>query len=302
MEAPGTAPGSEKLHFDAVYRHSRHEGGLTNISESCPLRKSETVPASMDQKTVSSADLTSSNHALPLGPVGLTLSVVGIVAGAIVFCGLVGLAALLLLVANIGTEAATEFVQDLRFDLPLATRLGAGVVSSLYIGVAVATLAMARWRGGRAWPTLLALTPQRRRWRSLLLLAVLTLAYAAVATTMMTRISGRHVEIAGPTDFILIGTILANLLILAPLAEEMLFRGWLFTGLRRALGVWPAGIVTAILFAAIHYDANHRRFFLVLPLAIALGVAREIAGSIRPTLAIHAIYNLIIVAITLAWA
>ena len=309
MEAPGTAPGSEKLHFDAVYRHSRNECGELNIGESSPLRKSETIPAPMDQQTVHLdghdgvvRSQTQTKAAMPYGPLGLSLSVMAIAIAAIAFCCLVAILALLILFADIGREATTEFFQDLRFDVPLKTRLGAGVVSSLYVGVALATVAMAALRGRRTWPALVSLLPHRRTWRPAILPALATLVYAAAATTIMARMQDRHLMVAGPTDLLLISTLLTNLVILAPIAEELLFRGWIQTALRRSVGIWPSGIVTAILFAAIHYDANHRRFFLVLPLAIALGLVREISGSIRPTILLHATYNLIIVAITLAYA
>jgi len=38
---------------------------------------------------------------------------------------------------------------------------------------------------------------------------------------------------------------------------------------------------------------------LVLPLAFTLGLIREQAGSIKPTIALHAAYNLTIIAVTL---
>ena len=239
---------------------------------------------------------------MPYGPLRLSLSVLAIAVVAIGFCCLVAVIALLILFADIGREATTEFLQDLRFDVPLKTRLGAGVVSSLYTGVALSTVAMAALRGRRAWPSLVALVPHRGTWRPALLPTLAALIYAAAATTVMARMQDRHLMIAGPTDLLLISTLLTNLVILAPLSEELLFRGWIQTSLRRSIGIWPGGLVSAILFAAIHYDANHRRFFLVLPLAIALGLVREISGSIRPTILLHATYNLIIVAITLAYA
>jgi membrane protease YdiL (CAAX protease family) len=128
---------------------------------------------------------------------------------------------------------------------------------------------------------------------------LLTIAYAATATLTMTLLQDHRVVVSGPTDIALLATISANLVILAPCAEELFFRGWLYTALRYRLSFWPSYLLTATLFAAIHWDPNHRRIFLVLPLALALGLLREITGSIKPTIALHGLYNLIIVAITL---
>jgi membrane protease YdiL (CAAX protease family) len=236
----------------------------------------------------------------PLPPLALALSLVGIAAGGLLICCLIAVAAVLLLTAYIGVDGLTDFYQDLRFDGPLKTRIGAGVIGALYVGIAGATLLAARLRGRGAWTALVALVPIRAARRDAAAIAILTLAYAALATFVMERLQDHHMLIAGPTDLLLVGTIVANLGILAPIAEELLFRGWLYTGLRHRFSFWPSFLVTAILFAAIHWDANHRRIVMVLPLAIALGLLRERSGSIKPTIALHAVYNLVIVAITLA--
>lgn len=56
-------------------------------------------------------------------------------------------------------------------------------------------------------------------------------------------------------------------IVLAPLAEEALFRGLLFGRLKGRLGMWPAALVSGIIFGAAHLNAT-----LAVPLAMA-GVA-----------------------------
>jgi len=107
----------------------------------------------------------------------------------------------------------------------------------------------------------------------------------------------RYASLDGPTDKTLVGLIMLNLVVLAPLAEELFFRGWLFTALRLRFGFIPVLLVVSALFAAFHWDRRH--MILVLPLAFALGLIREQAGSIKPTIALHAAYNLTIIAVTL---
>lgn len=76
---------------------------------------------------------------------------------------------------------------------------------------------------------------------------------------------------------------------LAPFAEEVFFRGLLFGSLRTRLRFWPAALVSAALFAALHFDP-----LLIVPLA-ALGVVAawlyERSGSIWPPVFLHAINN-----------
>lgn len=236
----------------------------------------------------------------PLPPLALLLSLCGIAGGAILICCLLAVVAMLGLVADLGRDGASDLYQDWRFDNVLRTQVGVFVVSALYIGVALATVTAAVLRGRRQWASLVALAPVRR-WRVLVPIVLVTLVYIAIATYAVEHSRDRTLLISGPTDLLLAGTIVVNLVILAPLAEELLFRGWIYTGLRDRLGILPGILLTAGLFAAIHWDPNHRRILQVLPLAVALGLLRECAGSIKPTIALHAVYNLIIIGIRLAY-
>ncbi len=238
--------------------------------------------------------------ARPLAPFALLVSLVAIAAVALLLCGLVVVIVLLILTARLGGEGRVEYLQDLRFDLPLRLRLGAGAVGVFYAGVGIATIAAALWQGRAGWTGLVALNQVRYARRRTLALFLASLGYAAVASLALDRMQTHRVIIDGPTDLLLVATIVTNLVLLAPLSEELVFRGWLYTGLRQRFGFWPSFLVTTLAFAAIHWDPNHRRILLVLPLAVALGLLREIAGSIKPTILLHGCYNLIIVALTLA--
>jgi membrane protease YdiL (CAAX protease family) len=55
------------------------------------------------------------------------------------------------------------------------------------------------------------------------------------------------------------------LVVLAPLGEELLFRGLLLRALVRRLRFWPAAAISSLVFAAAHADA-----YLIWPRAIAL--------------------------------
>ncbi|MBE7220524.1 MAG: CPBP family intramembrane metalloprotease [Caulobacteraceae bacterium] len=214
-----------------------------------------------------------------------------------------GGAALIVLV-ELGRNGTLDLVEEVKFDFILKQQLGAAAVSLLYVGLAVATLAAAVWRGGRGWRDLVALRPMRpgrAARRDALGIAGLTLAYIMISTWSVEHARDRSLLVGGPTDPLLITTLIANLVLLAPLAEELLFRGWIYTALRRSFSFWPSYLATLVLFAGIHWDASHTRVVQVLPLAAALGLMRERAGSIRPTIALHAVYNMVIIAIRLAY-
>jgi len=83
---------------------------------------------------------------------------------------------------------------------------------------------------------------------------------------------------------VLLGTVL-----LAPLFEELFFRGVLFNALRVHL---PAGwvvIVTALLFAAIH--PSWPLILSVLLAGLLYGTLRHLSGSVLPALLAHLTHN-----------
>lgn len=75
----------------------------------------------------------------------------------------------------------------------------------------------------------------------------------------------------------------------APLAEEFIFRGYIYGVLRRYLGPLTALVLNAALFAAIHFN------LLALPslflLAICFTLAYEATGSLLVPMMMHAMFN-----------
>ena len=82
-----------------------------------------------------------------------------------------------------------------------------------------------------------------------------------------------------------------NSVLLAPLFEEMLFRGYLFTALRRVTRFPIALVVSAAAFALFHFENGPVFVLFVLPTGFVLGYAREKTGSITLGIALHAAMN-----------
>ena len=142
------------------------------------------------------------------------------------------------------------------------------------------------WREPVAW---LAFRSSRSYW----LLVAVGIAWGLAASAVV-----EHLLPAARDWFTLpsapVAVISSFLLIvvLAPLAEELFFRGWLYTGLRPRLGfAWTLGITSA-LFALGHWEKTHLYAAAVLPVGLALGWVREKTGSTRATALFHALYNL----------
>jgi membrane protease YdiL (CAAX protease family) len=151
-------------------------------------------------------------------------------------------------------------------------------MACLLLGGAAALL---RWRGlglGRPRPGTLRLL-----WLPGL---YLLLTAALLATTGLP-----------PAGFMLI--VLVNMLLVG-LSEELMFRGFLYSGLRDRLSLWPAAILTSALFGMVHVlnvaVTGHLRLALLQSVSAAmLGLLllalRLRMGSLWPAILLHAFWN-----------
>jgi membrane protease YdiL (CAAX protease family) len=80
-----------------------------------------------------------------------------------------------------------------------------------------------------------------------------------------------------------------TLVVIAPIAEEIIFRGYLYGKLKKYIPVWVAIIVTSLLFGAIHGEWNI--FFDTFALSLVLCLLREFTGSIWSSILLHMIKN-----------
>jgi membrane protease YdiL (CAAX protease family) len=181
----------------------------------------------------------------------------------------------------------------------------------VYLLLPVSSLIVFRWPGVR---DRLRVRSTRPRWFAVALLLwvgvliVSALVYAGIGLALgswaapflelvreVTDIARFHA--ATLVDWSLL---LVRALLLAGVAEELLFRGILFGWLRRRLSAWPVILITTALFTVEHI------YPLVFPLAILLGLTlgwlREKSGSILPGLMLHILTDslLFVVALTLS--
>jgi len=82
-----------------------------------------------------------------------------------------------------------------------------------------------------------------------------------------------------------------TLVVIAPVAEELLFRGYLFGKLRAYVPVWLAILLTSALFGAIHMAWNVG--VDVFALSIVLCLLRVWTGRLWPSILLHMIKNAI---------
>jgi len=90
-------------------------------------------------------------------------------------------------------------------------------------------------------------------------------------------------------DMALLGAIVFSAVVVAPIAEEVIFRGFLYPVVKRYSEPWFAAIFTGCLFGVIHF--NLMSFPLLALMGIVLVVLYEITGSLWVPIACHAAFN-----------
>ena len=94
---------------------------------------------------------------------------------------------------------------------------------------------------------------------------------------------------AGPDLF---GAVLVFGLI-AGVAEEIFFRGFMLTRLREHWGGRRAVVVTAACFGVLHVDPNGIHMFLAFAMGLYLGFVAERTGSTLPAIVCHVVNNVV---------
>lgn len=79
------------------------------------------------------------------------------------------------------------------------------------------------------------------------------------------------------------------LVVLAPVCEEIIFRGWLYGKLRFRMSVVPAIIITSVLFGIMHGQWNVG--VTVFAMSVIMCIMRELTGTIWGGVILHMIKN-----------
>jgi membrane protease YdiL (CAAX protease family) len=142
-------------------------------------------------------------------------------------------------------------------------------------------------------------------WSDLLLAPAGFLVYAFISGLLVSAAShfipGFDTGQVQDTGFSAINThlelILAffTLVVLAPVAEETLFRGYLFGKLKHSVPVWAAALITSVLFGLVHVAFSAQPDWpLALDtfvLSLMLCTLRQVSGSLWASMLLHMIKN-----------
>jgi membrane protease YdiL (CAAX protease family) len=121
---------------------------------------------------------------------------------------------------------------------------------------------------------------------------ILTAIIASLAMSFLTFIDYEQVQDTGFTNLTTqfeYSLAFIMLVIIAPVAEEVLFRGYLFGKLRKHASLWVSILITSVLFAIVHFAWNVG--LDVFALSIVLCLLRVASGSLWPSIVLHMTKN-----------
>ena len=125
------------------------------------------------------------------------------------------------------------------------------------------------------------------------------LAYLAVAFVLAPLLSPDQEDVTreigtgdGGALNIVIGAVL--IAVVAPLSEEIFFRGFMFAGIRRALPLWPAAIISGLIFGSVHLTGGNIGVAVQLAiLGVILAWLYEHSGTLWTPILVHMLNNTI---------
>lgn len=136
----------------------------------------------------------------------------------------------------------------------------------------------------------------------LVLYPVVTLVVGGLLALLLSLVAGEPVRAPEqlPTDLRPVGFVAAALyaVLVAPLGEELFFRGVLFRAVRDRHGFWPGAAVSSICFGLIHFvpgPATGTILLMTVMVFTGLGFAfiYERRGALWAPIAAHATFNVI---------
>jgi membrane protease YdiL (CAAX protease family) len=178
------------------------------------------------------------------------------------------------------------------------------VVASQLAGLA-AVLVLLRRRSVPLGAVLGPLRPLRRLLGVGTGLGLLAIVASTLIVSVLVALSGSDAtpdqvltgDIAETPSQLLLAIVAA--VVLAPIAEELLFRGLLHRALRGRLSMVPATLISSVLFAVVHVDVAVSQPLALVGLTlvgVVLAIAYERTGSLIIPIVIHAVHNAVTIA------
>jgi membrane protease YdiL (CAAX protease family) len=206
-------------------------------------------------------------------PVAVAVVVVGLIAGQIAAAGV--------MIAAGGRDASNE-----------ATALGLLLADAIVLGVILTFAA----RGAERLTAATLGVRRTRFWQAVGWAVVIWVGITALEGLWALLVGDfSNVEEGPPPSTVAILLLLLGVAVMAPIVEELAFRGYLFPALTRWRGPWIAAALTAVLFGAAHISSSPVE---ALPALAVFGFGACLlywfTGSLLPCVGLHAANNALV--------
>lgn len=186
---------------------------------------------------------------------------------------------------------------DLR-NVPTLSQYGGAIILFILVSapVQVAILALAAGYKGNVAEYLGYKLPRRGE----LVFSLAVLAAMIAVGDAISWLAGRSIVDRFQTDIYQAASsvnqlplLLVAVVVLIPIGEETLFRGFLMRGwLRSPRSAWPVIVITAALFAVVHVQYDWFLIGQVFAFGVLFGWTRWATGSTVLTMVLHAVVNI----------
>jgi membrane protease YdiL (CAAX protease family) len=187
--------------------------------------------------------------------------------------------------------------------IPPGLELADTVVQDVAFVLTVVLFAQLGGRAVRSWQFGLCPTPARRAAGLVALTILAFLAFSVIWAVAVNTPKEKLLEQLGANETTLLLALSALLTtVIAPISEEILFRGYIFAALSKWKGWLPAAAITGVLFGGVH--AGSAPVADLVPLAVlgfALCMLYRRTGSLYPCIATHSLNNSLAFGVLEGW-
>ena len=124
------------------------------------------------------------------------------------------------------------------------------------------------------------------------------IAFSAIVLQPKQEDIGKELGVCNPGIGIAIFAVMA-IIVLAPIAEEIFFRGFFFAGLRKRWSLWPSALLSGAIFGLVHAPTGPTAAIPLAGLGVGLAWLYNKTGSLYPSIFAHFLNNAIAISVVL---